>query len=393
MKKETQKTFGIKEVVFLLLLTCIVSIIMGYALASKYNIEYSKNEDSFLEEINKNYEYIRQNYYEDIDTDKLLTGAIDGMVEALGDTHSTPITNESYFTAKLTGEYNGIGVRVITDNDGKIIIYHVIENSPAEKAGVKAWDQIISIDGKTFKDSIELGDYVKQSKNKKIQITLLRDEEQLELTIERENIILQSVYSDLFENDDKKIGYIYISVFASNTAEQFKKALIELENKNMTCLIIDVRDNTGGHLTSVVDMLSSLLNSDKIIYQIQIKDKVTKYYSNGTTTKKYPIVVLQNSNSASASELLSSALKEQYGAIIIGETSYGKGTVQELVHLSNGKEYKFTTKKWLTSKGTWINEKGIKPDIEVTLSDEYKNNPSDDTDNQLQTAIQYLKEN
>lgn len=392
MKKESQKAFGLKEVVFLLLLTCVVSVVIGYSLASKIKIVASGQENSFLEEIKQNYEYIVTNYYEEVDIDKLLTGAIDGMVESLGDTHSTAITNVLYFNAKLTGQYSGIGIQVATDADGKIIVYNVIDDSPAEKAGIKLWDQIISVDGKNFEDSVELAEYINKNNNKTVQVVLLREEQQLELTIECENIVLKSVYFDLFEKENKKIGYIYISVFANNTAEQFKEAIVELENQKIDSLIIDVRDNTGGHLTAAVDILSSLLKSDKVIYQIQIKDKITKYYSNGKSDKKYPIVILQNQNSASASELLSSAMKEQYNATIVGETSYGKGTVQELVHLSNGKEYKFTTKKWLTSKGNWINEKGITADIEVSLSEEYKNNPSDSTDNQLQAAIQYLIE-
>ena len=139
-------------------------------------------------------------------------------------------------------------------------------------------------------------------------------------------------------------------------------------------------------------MLSCLLDSSKIIYQIENKGEVTKYYSKGNTTKTYPIVVLQNNGSASASELLSAALKEEYGATIIGENSYGKGTVQELISLQDGIQYKITTKKWLTPKGNWINGTGVSVDIEEKLSEEYRQNPTDENDNQLQKAIEYLKQ-
>ena len=181
-------------------------------------------------------------------------------------------------------------------------------------------------------------------------------------------------------------------MFASNTADQFKAAVESLEKQGMDSLIIDVRYNTGGHLTSAVEILSYLLSSDKVIYQIESKGTTTKYYSKGSETKTYPIVVLQNKNSASASELLSAALKEEYGATIIGEVSYGKGTVQELVTLTDGTQYKFTTKKWLTPKGNWINGVGVSVDIEEALSKEYENNPTEENDNQLQRAVQYLKE-
>lgn len=390
-KKEIRNTFSVKEVIFLLLTTCIVSLIMGYAISDHNKINTKSNEeDKYLKEFIENYEYILDNYYENVDKNKLMTGAIDGMVEALGDTHSVSISNEGYFNIKLTGSYSGLGVQVVTDENNNIVVYNVISDSPAQKAGIQTYDIIKSIDGKTFDTSTDLADYIKESSNQSFEIIISRDNNEINLTLTRDTVTLKSVYSEVMEKSNKKIGYIYVSVFASNTASQFTSAVEELEKQNIDSLIIDVRDNTGGHLTSVVEMLSCLLDSSKTIYQIQIKDNITKYNSKGKITKTYPIVVLQNGNSASASELLSSALQEEYGATVIGNTSYGKGTVQELVKLSNGKEYKFTTKKWLTPKGNWINEKGVVPNIEVSLNDEYQNNPTDETDNQLQTALEYL---
>ena len=132
------------------------------------------------------------------------------------------------------------------------------------------------------------------------------------------------------------------------------------------------------------------MDSKHVIYQTETKGIVKKYYSNGDVTKKYPIVILQNGNSASASEMLSAALKEEYGAITVGETSYGKGTVQELLDLDDDVEYKITTKKWLTPKGNWINKKGVSVDVEVSLSEEYIENPSEDNDNQLIKALEEI---
>lgn len=154
-------------------------------------------------------------------------------------------------------------------------------------------------------------------------------------------------------------------------------------------MVIDVRDNSGGHLTTAVSILSLLLDKTHVIYQTQTKETTEKFYSTGKETKSYPIVVLQNAQSASASELLSIALQEEYGATVIGEVSYGKGTVQELVNADSA-EYKFTTKKWLSPKGNWIQKKGVIPDIVVTLDQNYIDNPSEKNDNQLQTAIDYL---
>lgn len=390
-----KKNFNYKEVIFLVILTCVVSLWMGNAI--KLNKIESKTEsDDYLKEFEENYQYILDNYYDEVNKEAIIKGAISGMVNALGDDYSVAINDESSnnFNTRLTGSYSGMGIEIVNDNNYNIIISDVFEDTPAAKAGLKVMDVILSIDDVDFsnKKTSELTDYIKESNKEKYIIKVKRGTEELSFEIERQLIQIKSIYSELKEIDDHKIGYIYISVFASNTADQFKAAVESLEKQGMDSLIIDVRYNTGGHLTSAVEILSYLLSSDKVIYQIESKGITTKYYSKGSETKTYPIVVLQNKNSASASELLSAALKEEYGATIIGEVSYGKGTVQELVTLTDGTQYKFTTKKWLTPKGNWINGVGVSVDIEEALSKEYENNPTEENDNQLQRAVQYLKE-
>lgn len=390
-----KKNFNYKEVIFLVILTCVVSLWMGNAI--KLNkIEPKTESDDYLKEFEENYQYILDNYYDEVNKEAIIKGAISGMVNALGDDYSVAINDESSnnFNTRLTGSYSGIGIEIVNDNNYNIIISDVFEDTPAAKAGLKVMDVILSIDDVDFsnKKTSELTDYIKESNKEKYIIKVKRGTEELSFEIERQLIQIKSIYSELKEIDDHKIGYIYISVFASNTANQFKAAVESLEKQGMDSLIIDVRYNTGGHLTSAVEILSYLLSSDKVIYQIESKGITTKYYSKGSETKTYPIVVLQNKNSASASELLSAALKEEYGATIIGEVSYGKGTVQELVTLTDGTQYKFTTKKWLTPKGNWINGVGVSVDIEEALSKEYENNPTEENDNQLQRAVQYLKE-
>lgn len=390
-----KKNFNYKEVIFLVILTCVVSLWMGNAI--KLNkIEPKTESDDYLKEFEENYQYILDNYYDEVNKEAIIKGAISGMVNALGDDYSVAINDESSnnFNTRLTGSYSGMGIEIVNDNNYNIIISDVFEDTPAAKAGLKVMDVILSIDDVDFsnKKTSELTDYIKESNKEKYIIKVKRGTEELSFEIARQLIQIKSIYSELKEIDDHKIGYIYISVFASNTADQFKAAVESLEKQGMDSLIIDVRYNTGGHLTSAVEILSYLLSSDKVIYQIESKGITTKYYSKGSETKTYPIVVLQNKNSASASELLSAALKEEYGATIIGEVSYGKGTVQELVTLTDGTQYKFTTKKWLTPKGNWINGVGVSVDIEEALSKEYENNPTEENDNQLQRAVQYLKE-
>ena len=390
-----KKNFNSKEVIFLLIVTCLISLAIGNAInIDKKILEQPIDEN--LTEFEQNYQYIIDNYYEEVDKAKLIKGAIEGMVNSLGDDYSIAITDDmsNNFNIKLTGSYSGLGIEIVNDQSYNIYISDVIEGSPAEKAGLKVLDKIISIDEIEFtgKKTTELTNYIKESNKEKYIIKVERDNKEETFELTRETIEIKSVYSEIKNIDNQKIGYVYISIFASNTSTQFKNAIEELEKEGINSLIIDVRSNTGGHLTSVVDMLSCLLDSSKIIYQIENKGEVTKYYSKGNTTKTYPIVVLQNNGSASASELLSAALKEEYGATVIGENSYGKGTVQELISLQDGIQYKITTKKWLTPKGNWINGTGVSVDIEEKLSEEYKQNPTDENDNQLQKAIEYLKQ-
>ena len=163
-----------------------------------------------------------------------------------------------------------------------------------------------------------------------------------------------------------------------------------MEKSGIDSLIIDVRSNTGGHLTAVENILSLFLDSSHVIYQTEDKNGIIKSYSHGSVTKEYPIVILTNEASASASEILAAAMQEEYGAKIVGKHTFGKGTVQELKTLPDGEQYKFTTKKWLTPNGTWINGVGVATDIDVDFNKDYYDNPTHDNDKQLQAAIEAL---
>lgn len=395
LRKRVNNGFNTTEVVFLIIVTCVISLIMGWSISNGTKLKNNKiysTDDKELEEFIENYNYILENYYKDIDKKELLDGATEGMISKLDDEFSTVIPEESTnnFNIRLEGTYEGIGVEIVNDENNNVIIYSIIENSPAEKAGLKAGDIIIKIDDKDFtnKKTSELSNYVKNSTKENFKIVIKRDGEEKTFELKREKVTLKSVDSKIIERDNKKVGYIYIAIFANDTYNQFKKALNQLEQEKIDALILDVRDNTGGHLTTVSKMLSLFLDSNHVIYQTQTKEETKKFYSKGKETKKYKIVVLQNENSASASELLSAALKEEYKATIIGTKSYGKGTVQELIKTTSGSEYKLTTKKWLTPKGNLIHKKGVMPDIEIELSDEYKNDPTEENDNQYQKAIE-----
>ena len=396
-KRESKNTFHTFEVVFLIIITCIVSIFMGMTISSRFGANpTTKSENELISKLLDHYQYIKDHYYEEIDDETLLNGAIAGMVEALDDPYSTFIdeSDSENFNMSLNGNYSGIGIEIINNQEGNIQIVGVFPSSPAAQAGVLVNDIVIAIDGKdmTNKDKSELTKYVKEHNLEQFTLTVLRGEEKLDIYVKKAIVEIPSVSSKIYEQNGKKIGYIYFGIFSTITDQQFQKELQSLEEEGIESLIIDVRENSGGHLTTATNIVSLFLDQTKVIYQIEMKGQTTKYYSKGNQTKKYPIIILQNGNSASAAELLSGALKESYGATIIGQTSYGKGTVQELVDVDDHIEYKFTTKKWLTPNGNWIHKKGIAPDIEIQLDVNYFTNPSDITDNQLQEALRYLSE-
>ena len=389
--KKTLPTFKTKEVVFLLLITAIISLIMGGIVT--YNVTLKgTNVDSELAEFIKNYDYITNNYYGDVDKNELIDSAIAGMLNTL-DKNSTYVgSDDDNFSIYLEGSYEGTGIQVYNDENNNIVIYSVFDDTSASKAGLKAGDVIIRLNDKdtTNMSIADFSSLVKKQKGK-FKITYKRDNEEKTVSLKVSKVELKSVYSETIEKNDKKIGYIQMSIFANNTYEQFKKALSNLENENMNGLIIDLRSNSGGHLSSAEEIISLFLDSSHPIYQIKTKDSLNTYYSLGKETKKYKIVILIDKNSASASEVTTSALTEQYGAVTVGEKSYGKGTVQELQSLNDGEQYKLTTKSWLTSKGKVIDGKGIEPDYKVSLDEKYYDEPSFDNDNQLQKAIELIE--
>ena len=389
--KKNKNLFKISELFSLIIITMIVSLTLGYFLGQRMN-GTTKLSDEMKKFIN-DYNEIKENYYEDINDKEILKKALESVVNSLGDPYSTVIDNSlsNSINTELKGQYSGFGIQIANTKDNRILIVSIIDDSPALEAGLKAGDIILKMDGESVegKTTDEFTKLVKGSNKQTIILTLLRDNKEINIAVTRKIVTLKSVSSKIFEQDGKKVGYIYISIFAANTDSQFKKELIDLEKKGINSLIIDVRDNTGGHLTSVENIISMFLDKKHVIYQIESKGKTTKTYSKNNDSKKYKVVMLVNENSASASEMLTAAMKEEYNSEVVGMKTFGKGTVQEVGNTSNTNlNYKITTKKWLTPKGNWINKKGIEPTIKVELSKEYIKNPSEETDNQLKTAIE-----
>lgn len=395
LKKDNMDTYNFKEVLIVMLFslglgffTCFVIITIFNGGRSYFTI--SKDLNKFID----SYYTIVDNYYGDLDKSELVNSAISGMLNSVGDnyTNYNDVDTTTSFLETVEGIYEGIGCTIAQNQNGEIIIIDLFDGGPSDKAGLMVDDIILKVDeiDAENKTTTELSDYIKNTKNKNINVTILRNNEKKQVTVVRDKIEIPTVESKTFEKNNKKIGYINISIFSSITDKQFNIELEKLQTEKIQGLIIDVRGNGGGYLSSVTNILNKILKKDKIIYQLESKDKVELKKD---TTKDYlniPIAVLTNTGSASASEILAAAIKESYGGYVVGTNTYGKGTVQQTSKLSDGSMIKYTVQNWLTPNGNWINEVGLDPTDYVELSEEYYSNPTDDTDNQLQKALDLL---
>ena len=400
---EKKSGFNYAEVIVIMIIMLIVGGITGsfitYLTKGKSNTKVINNviKSDIPEEMNEflnTYNNIINDYYEEVDHKALLEAGINGMLNYLDDDYSVYMNQEesSAFNQQVEGQYKGVGVEILIGIDGTVVINRVFADSPAAVAGLMPGDIITKVNGEdiTVENCVNVASMIKESGKENALLAISRDGEELLFDLDLKTVDIESIISKVFEKDNKKIGYIDISIFAANTYTQFNKALEKLESENIDSLIIDVRGNSGGYLTTVTDIASLFLNKSKVIYQLDTKGIVEKVYSKNNKERKYDIVVLTNKGSASASEILAAALQESYGAKVIGTSTYGKGTVQAAYSLSSGSIVKYTIQKWLTPNGNWINEKGVTPDIEEILSNEYMENPSEETDNQLQRALTEL---
>ena len=339
------------------------------------------------------YDAIVNNYYKEVDKDKLVESAINGMVSSVGDEYTSYSDKDvtDNFNEAVNGKYMGIGA-LIMKSENDLVIYKVFEDSPSYKAGLKDGDIILKLDDKDTKDMSvnDIASIVKNDDNKEVKLLVKRGEENLDITIVKDMVELPVVSGKVINHNDKKIGYISLSIFSSVASEQFNKQLVKLEKEGIGGLVIDVRGNSGGYLTTVTDIASYFLKKGDIIYKLEVNDKVTVRKDKTKESRDYPVAVLIDKNSASASEILASSIKESYNGYVVGTNSYGKGTVQQTLVLSDGSMIKYTIEKWLTPLGNWINEEGVVPTNYVELSSEYLNNPVFENDNQLNEALELV---
>ena len=377
----------------------LLSIISGALVFHRLNSNIGKvtsTNNKYVNQFIKIYNKLLDEYYEDLDENKLVDSAINGMLDYTGDNYTIYLNEDATdaLNDKLDGTYEGIGIRIGLNEDNKIFVYEVFDDTPAFKAGIKKDDILINIDGKDLdgKSTQDAVDIIKSSKKNTFNIKVLRGEEELSFDVERKLLIVPAIKSSIKEVNNKKIGYIYIDTFSSSIDTQVESTLLSMEKDGIDSLIIDVRNNTGGYLSNCTNIIKLFLEKGKLMYSIKSKKDSTDYKDDTDTKRDYPIVVLINGNSASASEILASSLKYSYGATLIGTKSFGKGKVQTTGTLDDGTMIKYTSAKWYMPNGECIDGVGIEPDVILDLSEEYINNPDEKNDNQLNEAIKILSE-
>lgn len=367
----------------------------GYYVLS--NKDHAVNQESVQKA--KAIESLIDKYYLDkIDNDELESYLYKGLMAGLGDPYSTYYTAEEYkeLTEDTEGVYRGIGVTMQKDvSTGAVIVVKCFEGAPGAEAGLQPQDQLVKVNGEdiTDKELSEVVKMIKTSESDTVTLTILREGESDYREVE---VTLDTVEAPMVEHEmlDNKIGYITINQFAETTASQYETALEDLNNQGMERLIVDVRDNPGGLLTSVCDVLDSMLPEELLVYTEDKNGKKSEYNATGTDQFDKPMVILVNGNSASAAEIFSGALQDYKVAKLVGTTTFGKGIVQQIFNLSDGSAVKMTISKYYTPSGRCIHGTGLEPDIEVDLPDELKNQVSIDKseDTQLQKAIETVKE-
>ena len=397
MEQKKKKGYG-AGIVTGILATVLVSLLLlvGFRVITNTAGSYASGkvtEKEVSKKLNKLNALIDKYYlYEDeIDTDKLAEGIYSGYTSALGDKYTVYYDEDETkaLMESTSGTFSGVGATLTKDADtGYATIVNVYEDSPAEKAGLKAGDILEKI------DDHEVGDeqldtvvsWIKGEKGTDVKITVLRDGEELEMTATRDTIEVKTVSYEMKEN---QIGYIRVSEFDTVTYDQFKEALDDLENQGMQGLIVDLRNNPGGSLDTVTNMLRLLLPEGTIVSTKDKNGKKDEITCDGTHEFKKPMAVLVNQYSASASEIFSGAVQDYGTAKIVGVTTYGKGVVQQLMDLGDGTCLKVTIAEYYTPNGRSINGKGVEPDVEVEYQYDEENPKAD---NQLDQALSTVQE-
>ena len=392
-----KKGYNLVHVIIIIIITSIVSAITTGVIISNTNVSntgvnYSSLiMDEDIKQFLDAYSELSSKYYKDLNKSSLIQSAINGMMNYLDESYTTYMNEDeaNELMDSLNAKYTGIGI-VIVDNK----VESLVLDSPAQKAGILENDEIVKVNSVDVANlsSAEITEIIKEKPS--VNLEIKRNDEILHFSLVSEELKVPNVTYKVLE--DTSIGYLQIGLFSSTVAKQTKNALSRLERLGIDSLIVDVRGNSGGYLDQTYDTVSLFLDKGQTMYYIEDKNDKVAYKDETDESVDYPIVVLTNSSTASAAEILTAALKDSYGATVVGDTTYGKGKVQQTHNLSDGGLIKYTSAKWLRPNGTCIDTIGINPDHYVDnefISEEDENGNIvviDIIDYQLTKAIELL---
>ena len=404
---ENKKRYKVYRTIMLIVLVAFVTFMItsigfyqyfvkGNSL-NKYLAFMTSDESQDISQLLDTYRSVINKYYlGEVDEESLKEGAIQGYIEGLGDPYTEYISKEDMedYLQDTMGNFVGIGIYMVQDTKtNQIMVLSPIKGSPAERAGIKPGDYIISVNGEecTASDMTVIATKIKGEEGSTVKLQILRGEETLDFEITRENVIINPVEGEVLENN---IGYIEFSSFDEDTAEQFKTEFEELQAQGITSLIIDLRNNGGGIVEEALDIAGYIADKDSVLlYEVDKDNNEEVEKNDDNPIINMPVIILTNENTASSSEILAGALKDLGKAKIVGTTTYGKGVIQQILTLPDGSGLKITTEKYLTPNRTEINEVGIEPDETVELPESVESifNVERSQDTQLQKAIEMLK--
>lgn len=397
---ENNKANKIYKVIMLILITGIVTFMITSIGMYNYFVKTNQGRKAVVESIEKNgddystlnaklqivKDYLNENYIGELNLDKMIEGAIKGYVEGVGDDYTEYLSKDEYeeLIVNVTGDFVGIGVYIYKDKDGNLIVLAPMENSPSEEAGIEAGDRILAIDGENCNemDINVASSKIKGEAGSTVELEIQRGTETLKKTVTRRTVEISDSASKIL---DGNIGYIVLSTFDTDCSKKIKKYMEEFQSKGINSVILDLRNNTGGVVEEAVKISELFIDKGNTVLRSYNKtEKETIIKSSSGKYKDINLVVLVNDYSASASEIVTAALKDNKAATIVGIRTYGKGVMQEIQPLFDG-AIKITIEEFKTPNGDKINKVGIKPDVEIEIDKD------SNEDLQLQKAIEILK--
>ncbi|MBB2481598.1 PDZ domain-containing protein [Bacillus sp. APMAM] len=397
------KKFTFVMLIFILVFATagVTTLVLAFGDKKAVNVGVANNRPEF-NKLYEVYDKLESSYYKKVDKKTLINGAINGMVDSLGDPYSDYMSEDEakQFNESISSSFEGIGAE-IQEKDGFITVVSPIKGSPAEKAGLKPNDKILAVNDKSIRgmSANEAVLLIRGKKGTSVKLTIqpAGSKETAEMTIVRDTIPINTVYAEMMKNG---VAKVQITSFSNNTYDELVKALDEMDKKGMKSLILDLRQNPGGLLNQALEISNLFVPEGKTIVQTEDRNgKRDQEVAKAGKKINVPAVVLIDEGSASASEITAAALNESAGIPLIGHKSFGKGTVQTATDFKDGSDVKFTVAKWLTPNGEWIHEKGIEPEYKVDLP-KYANLPiidpskkwkKSDVSSNIKTAEQMLK--